>query len=148
MKLYFSLFCNDMEAQLAFYLALLRMPEAAASRSPIYRCLQVSHFEFSFHAAPAYALLGVADRMPAPSATPAPIYPVTSYATFMLDSCAEVNDLSDKVTALGGRLIKAPYPTYYGQWQAVLADPENNMFRLSFQGLPEGVATPKLLLRG
>ena len=142
MKLYFSLFCSDMEAQLAFYLALLRMPEAVARRSPIYRCIQASHFDFGFHAAPAYALLGVADRMPASSQ----LRPVTSYATFMLTSCAEVDDLSEKVTALGGRVIKAPYPTYYGQWQTVLADPENNMFRLSFQGLPEGVTAPKLVL--
>jgi len=146
MKLYFSLFCIDIEAQLAFYLALLRMPEAARSRSPIYRCIQASHFEFGFHAAPAYALLGVADRAPVPSTNSAQISPVTSYATFMLGSCAEVDDLSLKAASLGGRVIKASYPTYYGQWQAVLADPENNMFRFSFQGLPEGVTAPKLAL--
>ena len=142
MKLYFSLFCNDIEAQLAFYLALLRMPEAAAQRSPIYRCIQASSFEFGFHAAPAYALLGVADRMPPRGQ----ISPVTSYATFMLGSCAEVDELTEKATTLGGRIIKAPYPTYYGQWQAVLADPENNVFRFSFLGLPEGVKAPKLVL--
>ena len=142
MKLYFSLFCKDIEAQLAFYLALLRMPEAAKSRSPIYRCIQASSFEFGFHAAPAYALLGVGDRIPAP----AQAIPITSYATFMLGSCAEVDALTANVTQLGGRIIKAPYPTYYGQWQAVLADPENNMFRLSFLGLPEGVKAPKLVM--
>ena len=142
MKLYFSLFCNDIEAQLAFYLALLRMPEAAAQRSPIYRCIQASSFEFGFHAAPAYALLGVADRTPPRGQ----ISPVTSYATFMLGSCAEVDELTEKATTLGGRIIKAPYPTYYGQWQAVLADPENNVFRFSFLGLPEGVKAPKLVL--
>jgi len=146
MKLYFSLFCSDIEAQLAFYLALLRMPEAVASRSPIYRSIQASSFEFGFHATPAYAVLGVADRAPAPTANSTQISPVTSYATFMLGSCREVDDLTAKATALGGRVIKAPYPTYYGQWQAVLADPENNMFRLSFQGLPEGVTAPKLVL--
>ena len=142
MKLYFSIFCNDIEAQLAFYLALLRMPEAAKSRSPIYRCIHASSFEFGFHAAPAYALLGVPDRTP----TPDQISPTTSYATFMLSSCAEVNELTAKAAQLGGRIIKTPYPTYYGQWQAVLADPENNMFRLSFLGLPEGVKAPKLVL--
>ena len=40
MKLYFSLFCNDIQAQLAFYLALLGLPEAVKNRSPIYRCIQ------------------------------------------------------------------------------------------------------------
>ena len=63
----------------------------------------------------------------------------------MLGSCAEVDASSLKAAALGGRIIKAPYPTYYGQWQTVLADPENNIFRLSYQGLPEGVNVPKLV---
>ena len=142
MKLYFSLFCKDFEAQLQYYLALLSMPEAVTHRSPIYRCIQATTFEFGFHAAPAYALLGVADRAPALLQTS----PVTGYATFMLGSCAEVDALSLNAAALGGRIIKAPYPTYYGQWQNVLADPENNMFRLSFQGLPQGVKVPKLIL--
>jgi predicted enzyme related to lactoylglutathione lyase len=140
MKLFYSLFCNSMHDQLAFYLQLLGMPEGVAHRSPIYRCIQATTFELGFHAAPAYALLGVADRAPAPLQTS----PVTSYATFMLGSCAEVDALSRQAAALGGRIIKPPYPTYYGQWQSVLADPENNMFRLSFAGLPEGVAAPKL----
>jgi predicted enzyme related to lactoylglutathione lyase len=140
MKLYFSLFCNDIHDQLAFYLALLRLPEAVAHRSSIYRCIHATSFEFGFHAAPAYALLSVADRAPAPLQAS----PVTAYATFMLDSCAQVNELTTKAAALGGRIIKAPYPTYYGQWQSVLADPENNMFRLSFQGLPDGVMKPRL----
>ena len=142
MKLYFSLFCNNIHDQLAYYLALLGMPEAVSHRSPIYRCIQATSFEFGFHAAPAYALLGVPDRAPAPLQTS----PVTAYATFMLGSCAEVDELSTKAATLGGRIIKAPYATYYGQWQAVLTDPENNMFRFSFHGLPEGVKAAKLVL--
>ena len=90
MKLYFSLFCNDIQAQLAYYLALLGVPEAVKSRSPIYRCIQATSFEFGFHAAPAYALLGLADCAPAPMHAS----PVTAYATFML----------------GGRIVKAHTP--------------------------------------
>lgn len=116
------------------------MPGGVVHRSPIYRCTQATSFELGFHAAPAYALLGVADRAPAPLQTS----PVTSYATFTPGSCAEVDALSRPAAALGGRIIKSPYPTCYGLWQAVLADPENNMFRLSFKGLPEGVAASKL----
>ena len=142
MKLYFNLFCRNLDAQFTFYETLLGLPEATKSRSPIYRCIQTDNFEFGFHAAPAYGLLGMADRTPAPGHTS----PVTGYATFMLASCAEVDALCTQATALGGRIVKGPYPTYYGQWQAVLADPENNLFRLSFQGLPEGVLAPKLSL--
>ena len=117
------------------------MPEAVTHRSPIYRCIQAFVKLKDFHAAPAYVLLGVADRAPALLHTS----PVTGYATFMLGSCAEVDALSLKAAALGGRIIKMPYSTYYGQWQSVLLDPENNMFRLSFAGLPEGVIAPKLV---
>ena len=141
-ELYFSVFCRDMEAQLSFYTALLRTPEAEDHRSPIYRCIKANSFELGFHAAPAYALLGVADRLPARQT----LRPVTSYATFMLSSCEEVDAMASRVDELGGRIIKGPYPTYYGQWQTVLVDPENNMFRLSVRGLPSGVAIPSLVL--
>ena len=70
----------------------------------------------------------------------------TNYATFRLGSCAEADELTAKAKQLGGRIIKAPYPNYYGQCQAVLADREDNMFRLSFLGLHEGVRAPKLVL--
>ena len=118
------------------------MPEAVSHRSPIHRCIQATTFEFGFYASPADALQGVTDRAPALQQTSA----VTAYATFMLGSCIEVDVMSAKAAALGGHIIKAPYPTYYGQWQAVLLDPENNMFRLSFAGLPGGVQAPKLVL--
>ena len=35
MKLYYNLFCQDMNAQLSYYLLLLGMPEAVSHRSPI-----------------------------------------------------------------------------------------------------------------
>ena len=37
MKLWFNLLCRDIEAQMRFYQALLGLPEAEASRSPM-RC--------------------------------------------------------------------------------------------------------------
>ena len=88
----------------------------------------------------------MADRIPASGQISPVSSPVIGYATSMLGSCAELDELTAKAAQPGGRIINAPYPTYYGQWQAVLADPEDNMFRLSFQGLPEGVKAPKLVL--
>jgi hypothetical protein len=49
-----------------------------------------------------------------------------------------------RALALGARLIKAPYATYYHEWQAVLADPEDHVFRLSTTSLPDGVTAPSL----
>jgi hypothetical protein len=31
-------------------------------------------------------------------------------------------------------LVKAPYQTYYHWYQAVLLDPEQNVFRINFMG--------------
>ena len=41
-----------------------------------------------------------------------------------------------RVLANGGRIVKAPFRTYYQQWQAVLADPEGHVFRVSCLVLP------------
>jgi len=138
MKLWFNLFTPDPQALLDFYQALLGLPEAVASRSPIYRALETADFQLGFNARPAYELLGLPERAPALGSVP----PVTAYCTFMLDTAEAVSRCTERVAALGGRLVKPPYPTYYGQWQAVLADPQHNVFRLSALGLPAGVPTP------
>jgi len=137
MKLWFNLLCRDVEAQLDFYARLLRWPEAVHARSPIYRALEHDGVQFGFNALPAYALLGLDDRRPEAS-SPAP---VTAYATFMLATPAEVDDAAARVAQLGGRVVKPPCPTYYGQWQAVLSDPERHVFRVGTTTLPEPPAS-------
>ena len=134
MKLFVNLFCRNIEAQLAFYQDLLGLPEAKHSRSPIYRAIETEHFQFGFHAPPAYGLLSLGDRTPEPKRTA----PVTGYATFMLATPQAVDTAAHRVTALGGRVIKPPYASYYHQWQAVLADPEDHVFRISTDSLPAG----------
>lgn len=133
MRLWFNLLCQDIEAQLQFYQALLQLPEAPGTRSAIYRAVETEHFQLGFNAPEAYALLGLANRQPG-AALPLP-RSVTGYATFMLDTPGAVEAASAQVEALGGKVIKPPYATYYGQWQAVLADPEDNVFRVSALGL-------------
>jgi catechol 2,3-dioxygenase-like lactoylglutathione lyase family enzyme len=139
MKLYHNLFCRDIEAQLRFYQALLALPEAVHSRSPIYRAVEASGFQFGFHASPAYGLLQLDNRTPTCD-TP----PTTGYPTFMLDTPAQVDAAAQRAETLGATRVKGPYPTYYGQWQVVLTDPEGHVFRLSTDGLPEGVCAPTL----
>jgi catechol 2,3-dioxygenase-like lactoylglutathione lyase family enzyme len=140
MQLFVNLFCRDIDRQIDFYRSLLGLGELEHSRSPIYRALGDAHFQFGFHAAPAYGLLGLGDRVPPGSILP----PVSTYPTFMLADPAAVDEATRQVPALGGRVRKGPYPTYYGQWQAVLEDPEGQVFRLSTASLPVGVspATP------
>lgn len=138
MKLFVNLFCRDIAAQLAFYGQLLDMPEATHSRSPIYRAIETPGFQFGFHARAAYGLLGLDERQPAEFAGA----PVTAYATFMLATPAAVDEAAGRVGALGGRVIRPPYPTYYREWQAVLADPEDHVFRVSCAALPPGAVPP------
>lgn len=133
MRLWFNLLCQNIEAQLQFYQALLQLTEAPGTRSDIYRAVETEHFQLGFNAPEAYALLGLANRQPG-AALPLP-RGVTGYPTFMLDTPGAVEAASAQVEALGGKVIKPPYATYYGQWQAVLADPEDNVFRVSAVGL-------------
>jgi len=135
MKLWFNLLCQDIEAQMQFYRHLLGWQEAEQSRSPIYRALHSEGVQFGFNARPAYALLDLADRAPAAHGTA----PVTAYATFMVHTPAAVDDVAARVGRLGGRVLKMPYATYYGQWQAVLTDPEQHVFRVSAETLPDGM---------
>lgn len=122
-----NLFCADPEALMGFYRDLLGLPENAAARSPIYRALRLGEAELGFNRTEAYALLGLADRVPGDCG-------VRAYATFVVSAEAEVDALALRVPALGGRVIKGPYRTYYGAWQVVAEDPEGNVFRLNHRG--------------
>lgn len=139
MRLWFNLLCRDIDAQFGFYRELLGLLEAMPSRSPIYRALETPAFQFGFNAEPAYALLGFDDRKPV-----AAMSPVVAYATFMVDTPADVDTAAVRAAALGGIAVKPPFATYYGQWQAVLQDPEGNVFRVACERLPQGVEPARL----
>ena len=112
MKLWFNLLCRDIEVQFEFYRRLLDLPEAVASRSPIYRAIETEDFQFGFNAHAAYDLLGIGDRAPSAEHLPAP---VIAYPTLMLDTPESVDAATRAAPMLGGRLVKGPFATYYGQ---------------------------------
>ncbi len=129
MKLLVNLMCRDIDAQMAFYRHLFGFDEIAASRSPIYCALDTGGSELGFNAPPARAL----SAMPAEPVLPSP----GVFATFLMDRPDDVDRVADQVSAAGGRMLKPPFRTYYGQWQAVLADPEGLVFRVSCLTLPD-----------
>lgn len=142
MKLWFNLMSRDIEAQCRFYRAVLGLPEAAAARSPIYRALETQDFQLGFNdGRAAYGLLGLDGRQAPHSTGPRP---TVAYATFMLVTPGAVDEAVEAVRAQGGQVLKGPFATYYSQWQAVLADPEDNVFRIAAASLPDGVTAPKL----
>jgi predicted enzyme related to lactoylglutathione lyase len=127
MKTMFNLLCRDIAMQVQFYGTLLNLAEIVDLRSPIYRALAIGDTIIGFNGEAAYELLAIENRQPS-AKTDAP---VTAYATFILDTPTEVDTVSSKVANLGGSIVKPPYRTYYGHWQAVLLDPEHHVFRVS-----------------
>lgn len=121
---YFNLLARDIDALAAFYAALFGYPEVTALRSPIFRCLDAGGVLLGFNAWEAYELLGMSDRVPDRPAT-------AGYATFELDGVAAVDAHVERAARLGATVVKAQYRTYYHAYQAVLADPGGNVFRLN-----------------
>jgi catechol 2,3-dioxygenase-like lactoylglutathione lyase family enzyme len=135
MRLVVNFLCRDIERQLAFYMGVLGLPEIVASRSPLFRALGNESVELGLNGPEAAGLLGLGGR----TATPGCVAPITTYPTFMVDTPAQVDDACARAAALGGHIVKGPYPTYYGHWQAVLEDPEGIVFRMGAAALPAGV---------
>lgn len=128
MKMLVNVLSHDIDGQLAFYQSLFGFAEITASRSPIYRSLDTGASELGFNAPAARELLAL------PPATERP--GVDVFATFVLEAPGEVDHAAQRAAGLGGRVVKAPFRTYYGQWQAVLADPEGHVFRVACHTLP------------
>lgn len=123
---YVNILARDIEALSAFYRETLGFPEIMGHRSPIYRCLDAGGMELGFNAPAAYGLLGLDDRRPGDA-----IPPAVAYFTFELASREAVAASVATALAQGGKLRKGPYLTYYNAWQAVMEDPEGNIFRLN-----------------
>jgi catechol 2,3-dioxygenase-like lactoylglutathione lyase family enzyme len=130
---YVNLFARDIVALSGFYTALFGFAEIVAHRSPIYRCLDAGGLELGFNADAAFALLNLGDRRPAADGgAPA----LGAYITVEVDSAAAVDALAERCMQLGGAILKPPYLTYYNARQAVLADPEGNVFRINHRLAP------------
>ncbi len=139
MKLSCNILCADIQAQMDFYQGVFGWPEREEDRSEIYRALSLPGGELGFNAQAAYALLQIGDRKP-PSGPNA----VTVFPTFTVETPSDVDSICARAVARGGTLVKGPYATYYGNWQAVLADPESNVFRATCLTLPDGAVAPAL----
>jgi predicted enzyme related to lactoylglutathione lyase len=134
MKMLVNLLCTDVQAQMLFYEGVFGFQEITASRSPIYRVLDTGESELGFNAPDARALLNMPARAPMlPDDT---LHATTAFATFMVERPEAVAAAVRRTLANGGRTVKAPYRTYYQQWQAVLSDPEGHVFRVSCLVLP------------
>ena len=121
---YVNVFAKDVVALSGFYQRVFGFAEIEAIRSPIFRGLDTGKSSLGFNALEAYELLHLAD------------FADTRGAKFLLnidvDSQADVDRMVPVALAAGATLVKAPYETYYHWYQAVLLDPEQNVFRINF----------------
>lgn len=120
---YVNIFARDIEALSRFYIDLFGFEEIPAIRSPIFRGVATGKSCLGFNALDAYGLLKLDD------------YAETKGVKFLLnidvDTAEEVDRLVPIAVAKGATLIKEPYKTYYDWYQAVLLDPEGNVFRIN-----------------
>lgn len=136
----FNIFCRDIDRQLDFYKHLLGWDEIKEASSPIYRVLTGAGVQLGFNGWMAYDLLSLADRIK-PEKTD---FPINTMITFMVEKPELVDGAFRKITEWGGRVVKAPFATYYGHWQIVFCDPENNVVRITSSVLPEGIQPPAI----
>jgi len=120
---YVNVFARDIEALSGFYQRVFDFPEVESIRSPIFVGLDAGTCCIGFNAPDAYELLHLAE------------YSDTAGCKFLLnidvDSPAEVDRMVPIAVEAGATLIKPPYTTYYNWYQAVLMDPEGNVFRIN-----------------
>ena len=120
---YVNVFARDIEALSGFYQRVFDFPEVEAIRSPIFVGLDAGTCCIGFNAPDAYELLHLAE------------YSDTAGCKFLLnidvDSPAEVDRMVPIAVEAGATLNKPPYTTYYNWYQAVLMDPEGNVFRIN-----------------
>ncbi|UUX94427.1 VOC family protein [Aquabacterium sp. J223] len=120
---YVNVFARDVVALSGFYQRVFGFTEIEAIRSPIFRGLDTGKSSLGFNALDAYGLL----QLDAFSDTKG----VKFLLNIDVDSKDEVDRRVPVAVAEGATLIKPPYETYYHWYQAVLLDPEGNVFRIN-----------------
>ncbi|CAM2158699.1 Glyoxalase (plasmid) [Pararobbsia alpina] len=120
---YVNVFASDVVALSGFYQRVFGFDEVEAIRSPIFRGIDAGHTCIGFNAHDAYGLLHLDEY--------ADTRGIKFLLNFDVDTQADVDRLVPVAQQSGATLVKAPYVTYYNWYQAVLLDPEGNVFRIN-----------------
>ena len=120
---YISFLTRDVQALPDFYKGLFELRELESSRSDRYRELVLGGLRLGFPYIDAYQMLDMTDQ-----ADPTG---VRSMVTFAVQDAATVDRLAASAFDIGARIVKSPFATGFGQYLAVLLDPEGNGFRIS-----------------
>ncbi len=118
-----NIFAEDIISLSRFYQQVFGFSEIRKHRSPIFRCLDAGKAALGFNAPQAYELLDMKRYRNARG--------IKVFINVEAGSKRELEAITAKALSKGGRLIKAPYITYYNFYQVVLLDPEGNVFRVN-----------------
>ncbi|MHB1710273.1 MAG: VOC family protein [Acidimicrobiales bacterium] len=118
-----SLLAADIIELSDFYHRCFGWPEVMSLRSDIFRGLDGGNVIIGFSDLSAAEVLGI-DDLVVPEG-------VRGFLTVEVDSDPEVEERTAVAERAGATVRKSPYRTYYGAFQAVLADPEGNVFRIN-----------------
>jgi uncharacterized glyoxalase superfamily protein PhnB len=121
---YVNVFARDIVALSGFYMKVFDFKEIEAIRSPIFRGVDTGKSALGFNALEAYELLKLSE------------FSDTKGIKFLLNIDVDSKDDVDRMVPValeaGANLVKEPYVTYYNWYQAVLLDPEGNVFRINY----------------
>ncbi|KQS75347.1 glyoxalase [Rhizobium sp. Leaf384] len=120
---YVNVFTKDIVSLSGFYRDLFGFEEIPEIRSPIFVGLTTGQSCLGFNAQDAYDLLGLGE-FSGPTG-------IKFLLNIDVDQPEDVDRLVPVAVSMGARLIKPPYKTYYNWYQAVLLDPEGNVFRIN-----------------
>jgi predicted enzyme related to lactoylglutathione lyase len=118
-----NLFVRNLDDLPGFYSRVFGFPEIAHMRNAVFCGLDAGGSALGFMAPEVYSVLQLDE------------YSTPSGAGFLLNfeagSQERVDELVAVAIAAGAQCVKAPYTTGYGWYQAVLLDPEQNVFRIN-----------------
>lgn len=118
-----SLITDDIVGLADFYAATFGFAEVDALRSEIFRGLDAGGVTLGFSTPAVYEMLHI-EPWAAATGT-------KQYLTFEVADDVAVEAAAATAVANGATLLHDPYETYYDAYQAVLADPDGNVFRIN-----------------
>ncbi len=118
-----SIVADDIVALSGFYARTFDLAEVEELRSDIFRGYDVGGVTLGFSTPVVYEMLGMQAWQDATG--------TKQYLTFEVASDAEVDERLAKAVDGGAKVLHDAYETYYGAYQAVLADPDGNVFRIN-----------------
>ena len=119
---YTTYLARDVAALCQFYVDALGLEEIRASRDERYREVEAGGCKIGFATETVRPFIKLPEVEPSGT---------RALLTFDVGSVAAVQPAIDKALAAGATLVREALDTPFGQHQAVLRDPEDNVFRLS-----------------